>query len=425
MSYLIALDDGHGMETSGKRTPYIESLGRSIRENEFNKEVIKYLDVELKRCGFDTLLVAPTDKDKPLNQRTNLANKENADAYVSVHFNAYDASFSGANPSGFSLHIYPDSDGGRKLADSILKYLKKGTKQNNRGIKENNFHVLRETKMPALLSENGFMDNRKEALLMVNQDFQKEVAKEHAKGLCDYFGVDYVKEKIEENNSDDGQLHRVQTGAFKHKDNAVSLTEELEKDGFDTYMVKDSGLYKVQVGAYSKKENADNMANKLEKAGFNVYITKQSGEPVSASEPKKEQPKKEEKPKKETIKKGSKVKVEKGAKSYEGKGLASFVYNNTYSVLQVSGDRIVLDDIMTAVHKDNLNLVSKGEEKSKKKEVKVGSTVKVKNGANSYDGTSLADFVYKNEYEVIQLSGNRAVLDDIMTAVNKNDLEVI
>lgn len=69
MSELIALCDGHGMETAGKRTPMF-SDGTFMRENEFNRAVVALLDVHLKRCGFRTLIVAPTDIDTPLRTRT-------------------------------------------------------------------------------------------------------------------------------------------------------------------------------------------------------------------------------------------------------------------------------------------------------------------------------------------------------------------
>ena len=81
--YLIALDDGHGIGTAGKRTPYIQSLGRQIRENEFNEKVTFFLKVELERCGFRTMLTAPTDEDTPLKSRTDLANSMRANALVS------------------------------------------------------------------------------------------------------------------------------------------------------------------------------------------------------------------------------------------------------------------------------------------------------------------------------------------------------
>lgn len=73
--YLIALDDGHGLGTAGKRTPYIPSIGRKIRENEFNERVTIFLKMELERCGYRTLLTAPTDADTPLKTRTDAASE--------------------------------------------------------------------------------------------------------------------------------------------------------------------------------------------------------------------------------------------------------------------------------------------------------------------------------------------------------------
>ncbi|WP_373233318.1 N-acetylmuramoyl-L-alanine amidase [Cohnella sp.] len=87
---LIALDDGHGMETAGKRTPALPD-GTVMRENEFNRRVVALLDVQLQRCGFRTLLVAPTDVDTTLRTRTDAANKAKADLYISVHANAFGA----------------------------------------------------------------------------------------------------------------------------------------------------------------------------------------------------------------------------------------------------------------------------------------------------------------------------------------------
>lgn len=192
--FLIALDDGHGIGTAGKRTPYIQSLGRQIRENEFNEKVTFFLKVELERCGFRTILTAPTDEDTPLKSRTDLANSKRANALVSNHFNAFDGKFDGAgkDAEGHSLHIYFNDLQDRRLAESIAKYLKQGTRQVYRGIIEQNLHMTREFNGPAVLVENGFMDNEREALLMINEEFQRESAREQARGICDFFGVPYV-----------------------------------------------------------------------------------------------------------------------------------------------------------------------------------------------------------------------------------------
>lgn len=192
--YLIALDDGHGLGTAGKRTPYIPSIGRKIRENEFNEKVTLFLKLELERCGFRTLLTAPTDADTPLQARTDAANSMGADALVSNHYNAFDGKFDGPgkDAEGHSLHVYYNDAKDRKLAENIAKYLKQGTKQVYRGIIEQNLHMTREFDGPAVLVENGFMDNEREALLMINEDFQRETAREQALGVCDFFGVSYV-----------------------------------------------------------------------------------------------------------------------------------------------------------------------------------------------------------------------------------------
>jgi N-acetylmuramoyl-L-alanine amidase len=192
--YLIALDDGHGLGTEGKRTPFIESIGRQIGENEFNEKVTFYLKAELERCGFRTLLTAPTEEDTPLKERTNLANSMGADALISNHFNAFDGKFDspGKDPEGHSLHIYFNDVNDKKLAESIAKYLKQGKKQVYRGIIEQNLHMTREFNKAAVLVENGFMDNENESLLMINEEFQREAAKEQARGVCDFFGVPYV-----------------------------------------------------------------------------------------------------------------------------------------------------------------------------------------------------------------------------------------
>lgn len=244
--YLIALDDGHGSNTPGKRTPAIPSLGgRVIHENEFNSAVVKYLDAELKRCGFRTLLVAPTDADTPLQARTDLANAKHADIYVSVHYDASDSKFDGAgkDPEGHTVYVWTGqtNKASGKLARCILKYLDKGTEQKDRGVREADFHVLRETKMTAILSENGFMDNEREAKLMIDPKFQKEVAVEHAKGICEFFDVKYVapappappKPDKPATKPASKEIHRVQVGAFGNKDNAEKLLAELKKKGYD------------------------------------------------------------------------------------------------------------------------------------------------------------------------------------------------
>lgn len=188
----VALDDGHGMSTAGKRTPFIAEIGRFIHENEFNREVVKIVNAELKRLGFKTLLTAPTDADTGLNARVALANRENVDLFVSFHYNAMTGNFATSKAQGFSVHIDPNASAQSvRFAQLVQKHLRAGTQQTDRGIVKQNLAVTRMTKMPAALIEFGFMDNKREALLMQDKNFQKECAIEVTKAICEFFGVAY------------------------------------------------------------------------------------------------------------------------------------------------------------------------------------------------------------------------------------------
>jgi hypothetical protein len=110
----------------------------------------------------------------------------------------------------------------------------------------------------------------------------------------------------------------------------------------------DDMLYKVQVGAFSIKANAENLLAELKAKGYNGFIvTVDDGNdaPTPAPTP--------------TLGVGSKVKIKPGAKSYTGVSMASFVYNNVYTVDELKGDRAVLDKngLRTAFHINNLILV--------------------------------------------------------------------
>jgi N-acetylmuramoyl-L-alanine amidase len=186
---LIAIDDGHGMTTAGKRTPFLPGTKKYMHENEFNRAVADLLKSNLERCGFNTLMVAPGDSDVPLKQRTDTANNAKADLYISIHANALNGIW--GNQQGVSTYHYPGSVEGKKAATIIHKYMIQGTQQKDRKVLSENFHVLRETNMPSVLVECAFMDNLKEAGLLMSEAFRQECADEIAKGICEYFGVMY------------------------------------------------------------------------------------------------------------------------------------------------------------------------------------------------------------------------------------------
>lgn len=252
MAKLIALSDGHGMETPGKRTPIFSDNTKSpdtgknfMHENEFNRAVVKKLAVHLKRCGFETLEVAQGDTDVSLTSRVKLANDRKADAYVSIHANAHLSAWGSAN--GVETFHHANSSNGKKLATIVQKHLSGGTKQSNRGVKTADFYELRATNMVAILVEAGFMDNLREAKLLLSDAFREECAIEVTKGICEYYGVVYVSgsapgapntSTVTSKPSTGDKLFRVQVGAFKDKNNAQALSNELKAKGYSNFIVE-------------------------------------------------------------------------------------------------------------------------------------------------------------------------------------------
>lgn len=129
-----------------------------------------------------------------------------------------------------------------------------------------------------------------------------------------------------------------------------------------------------------------------------------------------------------SIKKGDLVSIKKGAKYYTGKSVPTWVLNTKWYVASVSGDRAVIDksdDGLLSINSPiNVSYLTVAE-KSATPTIKVGSTVKVNKGAKTYDGKSLASFVYGRKHKVKELKGDRAVityLGIVVCAINVKNL---
>lgn len=197
--FTVFIDKGHAKDTAGKRTPFFAD-GSFTHESEFNLPVSQIIFRRLVAHGFNCYHVSPQEEiDKSLTDRTTTTNDIYIDdnltssnsCFVSIHYNAYDGVFN-SKSGGVETYHYPDSTKGSRLATAIHNEVIQGTEQYNRGIKDANFHVLRETKMPAALIEFGFMDKYDEAILMLDDDFQSECAEDTVRGICKYFDVEYV-----------------------------------------------------------------------------------------------------------------------------------------------------------------------------------------------------------------------------------------
>lgn len=239
---VLFLSDGHGMETPGKRTPNYPD-GHFVRENEFNRAVIDLIKKDAERLGFKTLLVAPGDVNVPLQKRTDTANeayrsyqkllgkKIIVGIYYSQHYNALLGTWE-STAEGLETLYCKGSVEGKKLAAAVNKYISQGTKQVNRGIKErDNLWELNQTAMPAVLNEAGFMDDEREAALMVDPAFRRETAKQALQGICEYFGLTYEEEKVQ-------KLYKVQVGPMS-KEVADTLSADLKIQGYACTVVSE------------------------------------------------------------------------------------------------------------------------------------------------------------------------------------------
>ena len=222
MAYLIACDDGHGMETAGKRTPAlpydikfngrIRKKGEVIHENEFNECIMKKFIEGCKRVGINTFEVAPTTKDTSLKARVNLANQKNAKLYISFHANALGSKW---QTKAYGLVVIKHaicSSTTNKLAQNVYKYLSTGVDWYSNGgtkygvrkdqdISGCSLYVLKNTKMPAILCEYGFMDNIEDVKRMCTDKFIKDCAENTLKGVCETLGVKYVAPVTSNSNS--------------------------------------------------------------------------------------------------------------------------------------------------------------------------------------------------------------------------------
>ena len=199
MAYKIAIDAGHGSNTSGKRTP------DGYREHWINVKCANYFDIAMRRCGFQTVKIAwndtnaTDDTDVALGTRQKQIKAAGCHASFSWHANAHGNGKEFTNAKGIETfaHSDPSKVGDSvRLANAVQSCLIKGTSQTNRGVKTSNLAMCNCNAMgtkAAVLIEVGFMTNSYEAALMKTDAFCLECAEEAAEGACKYFGVTYVK----------------------------------------------------------------------------------------------------------------------------------------------------------------------------------------------------------------------------------------
>lgn len=166
----IVLDAGHGGKDNG--TSY-----EGEKEKDINLAVVEKMKEILEQNGVTVVLTRATDVFISLDERVDIANQIEADLFISIHCNDYPQDTS---IKGLECYFPEGSIDGESYAKSIIEILKKRGNITTRNAKSEDYRVLRNTKMPAVLIELGFISNREERESLVNNDYQKKLAEELA-----------------------------------------------------------------------------------------------------------------------------------------------------------------------------------------------------------------------------------------------------
>jgi len=175
----IAIDPGHGGTDSGAVGP------TGVNEKDVNLQIALKLKAKLEAQGYTVVMTRETDEKVSLEDRVNKANDANADIFVSIHCNAAENS----NAKGTETYHYPGSTKGEKLATEVQGELVEALDTNDRGVKEGTFYVLKNTKMPAILTEVAFISNPDEEAMLNEEETQETAAQAIKDGIDAYFSV--------------------------------------------------------------------------------------------------------------------------------------------------------------------------------------------------------------------------------------------
>jgi len=191
------------------------------------------------------------------------ANQWGADFFCANHFNA-------GGGDGWEGLVYSEKD---KANGRVFEKYVKAAGQNSRGVKlRPDLAVLRLTKMPAILTEGAFVDNKKDIQDWNDDAELKKLGIAYAEAAAEILHLEKKAQPV-------GSAFYVQVGAFSQKAAAERKRKAVEVAGFtNTFLaVVDSKLWRVQLGPYYQREGAEQQLEKLRSKGFSGFVTPLSG----------------------------------------------------------------------------------------------------------------------------------------------------
>lgn len=226
----VFINPGHGGKDPG-------ATGNGLREKDIVLKIAKKIVALLNDYDVEVKLFRSNDTFYSLDRICKEANDWQADLFISVHVNA-------GGGTGFEDYIYSSLSNSSKTAQmrdiihaAIVKQI---PEVRDRGKKKANFAVLRGTKMPALLTENLFIDNKTDANRLKSDAFLNKLAAGHVNGI-----VQALKLKKRKGSSSSGKesssggtatFYRVVAGSYQQLENAEQQMERLKKLGIDAFI---------------------------------------------------------------------------------------------------------------------------------------------------------------------------------------------
>ena len=192
----ILIDNGHGLNTPGKRSPdgkFLEAI--------YNREIARRIIADLIDRGYDAELLVPEEEDISLKERVRRANehcqalgKSNV-ILISLHLNAAGDGTKWMNATGWSCYTCKCQTESDRLADCLYKVAEQILK--NQVIRtdyardgdpdwEEDFYILRHSLCPAVLTENFFMDSRSDLGYLQSRAGKQAVVDTHVEGIIEY-----------------------------------------------------------------------------------------------------------------------------------------------------------------------------------------------------------------------------------------------
>lgn len=191
----ILLDNGHGIDTLGKRSP-----DGVLREYAYNREIACAIHEHLSLRGVDTELIVPEETDIPLYERCRRINSKAlingiADTFaISIHVNAAGNGKEWMNATGWCAYTFP----GRSQADKLATFLYKAAKRHLPGQRlrtdysdgdpdfEKPFYILKHSYCPVVLTENMFMDALPDYHFLLSNEGKRAIVNLHVDGICEF-----------------------------------------------------------------------------------------------------------------------------------------------------------------------------------------------------------------------------------------------